>query len=414
MIGQSSGRRFFIDMNAFFASVEQQERPELRGKPILIAPMLSDSTCAIAASYEAKRLGIKTGTSVRTARRLCPEVTVVEARPHLYMEYHRGILETLNARFVDVQALSVDEMACGVDRLHGSRELEEQLGREVKRGIAERLGPLMRCSVGIAPNVFLAKVAGDVQKPDGLTVWRNEDLPGALFDLDLQDLPGIGSRMAIRLERHGIRTVERLMECSSGELRRAWGSVVGAQWWHMLRGSAEADYGRNMPEVRKSVGHSHVLPPEFRTETGVRTILMRLFSKCMARLRKYGQAAGAVQVWIDYRHERTFATYGAKRRSGKHLHANDEVSWIKTVRRLGEAIPAAREGYRPLRAGIVFTDLILCKDMNLSLFDDPIERTMLGNTTDALNAKHGYVVDVASIFWLHENAPFRIAFGQVQ
>lgn len=414
MIGASSGRRFFVDMNAFFASVEQQERPELRGKPVIVAPLLSDSTCALAASYEAKRLGIKTGTSVRTARRVCPEIEVVEARPRLYVEYHHGIVETLNTRFAEVQVLSVDEMACGVDRLHPSREAEEKLGREIKQGLVEKLGPLMRCSVGIAPNVFLAKVAGDTQKPDGLTVWRNEDLPEALYDLDLRDLPGIGSRMAIRLEKQGIRSVERLMACSASELQWAWGSVVGEKWWFMLRGSREADYGQNMPEVRKSVGHSHVLPPEFRTEVGARTILMRLFSKCLVRLRKYGQAAGAVQVTIDYRHEKTFATYGANRRSSRHLHANDEVNWVKVVRRLGEALPAAKEGCRPFRVGIVFSDLILCKDMNLSLFDDPIERTLLGNTMDALNAKHGYVVDVASVFWLREEALFRIAFGQMQ
>ncbi|HLI49768.1 MAG TPA: hypothetical protein VKV18_13920, partial [Chthonomonas sp.] len=109
-------RRFFLDMNAFFASVEQQENAALRGKPVIVVPLKVPTTCAIAASYEAKAFGIRTGTSVRTARRLCPELVVIEARPLLYVQYHRALCELLQAYFVSVQVLSIDEMVCGIGR----------------------------------------------------------------------------------------------------------------------------------------------------------------------------------------------------------------------------------------------------------------------------------------------------------
>src|SRR5579871_6885473 len=217
-------RLFFADMNAFFASCEQQERPELRGKPMIVVPYANmETTCAIAASYEAKALGIKTGTRVKAARKVCPQLEVVEARPQVYLDYHTALLDVLNAHFVSIQVLSVDEMACRISCLHTTTEAETRLARQVKADIYHRLGEGMHCSVGIGPNVFLAKVAGDRQKPCGLTVWSNEDLPDALFDLQLLDLPGIANRMLLRLEAHGIRTVRQLYEADSLALKRAWG-----------------------------------------------------------------------------------------------------------------------------------------------------------------------------------------------
>ena len=402
---------FFVDMNSFFASVEQQERKELRGRPVIVAPLLSDSTCAIAASAEAKSLGIGTGTPIRKAKRICPEIRVVEARPKVYLDYHAAILEELDAIFTSVKPLSVDEMACRVGRIHGGRERE--LCLLVKERFRKRLGEMMSCSTGVAPNVFLAKVAAEMQKPDGLTILREADLPGTLFGLHLLDLPGIGPRMATRLERSGIRTVAQLYAASAADLRMAWGSVVGARWWYMLRGSLEADYGAYLPEVRKSVGHSHVLPPEFRTVEGGKAILMRLFSKALERLRKYGQLAGSVQVQALYRGDRSGEMYTWRAARRKCLHANDGVTWSKSVCPLVERMPAPRLGFHLKWVGITFSDLLLKRDVNLSLFDDAERQANLGATLDAINAKCAGKVGMGSGYLLRDEAPVRIAFGQV-
>lgn len=408
-----AGRCLFVDMNAFFASVEQQERPELRGRPVIVTPVAAETTCAIAASYEAKALGIKTGTPVKAARKLCPDIAVVEARPTLYVNYHAGILEALKRRFVSVKALSVDEMACGIGRLDASPEGERRLALQVKQDIRERLGSEMRCSIGIAPNVFLAKVASDSHKPDGLTIFNEENFPKALFELDLLDLPGIGRRMLLRLERQGITTVQQLYDSSESELRWAWGSVVGLRWWYMLHGSQLADYGAHLGEIRKTVGHSHVLPPEFRNRAGAQAILARLFSKALKRLRAYEQAASAVELYATFRHTRDFTTYHWRARSRRHLHTNDEGTWIKIVRPMIESMSLTRFKHQPVKVGIVFSGLLKCEDQNLSLFEGLQAQSRLSKTLDALNARFDCGVELASVYALREQAPYRIAFGQL-
>jgi DNA polymerase-4 len=286
----------------------------------------------------------------------------------------------------------------------------------VKARIRERLGPLLRSSVGIAANVFLAKVAAERQKPDGLTVFPpGEPLstPAALLGLDLLDLPGIGPRTLLRLERHGITSVRALCEASPEALRRAWGSVVGARWWYMLRGSRELDYGMYQIGERKSVGHSHVLPPAYRSRSGAQQILLRLFSKCMRRLREYDQLASAVEVRVVYGHERDGTGYVWRRRSGKHLHAHDDGTWLKVARPLVEALPPSRFRYVPKQASIRFSGLIRSADKNLSLFAEGEGRVEACRMVDALNARLESQVELASVYRARKAAPYRIAFGRV-
>ena len=403
----------FVDMNSFFASVEQQEVPELRGKPIAVVPVKTDTTCAIAASYEAKALGIKTGTMIREAIRLCPKITLVEARPKLYMQYNQGIIEALNRFFVDIKPLSIDEMACWVGGLDRGPEAEMRLGHRIKQAIYDRLGKCMRCSVGIAPNIFLAKVAGDMQKPDGLTRLDAANLPHAMFTVPLADLPGVGRKMHRRLGRVGITTTEHLYQADAALLRKAWGSVEGPRWYYMLRGSLDTDYRIwQSNQQRKSVGHSHVLPPEFRTQRGAQDILLRLFTRCMRRLRQYGQAAASVGMHVRIRDGVTQARTSWKLDSTKHLHANDETTWIKIVRPMIESLPAMESGSFPYQAAVTFWDLQDAKDITLNLFDDTFARAEVSNTMDRLNRKRENSLQIASVLPVQHTAPFRIAFGR--
>jgi DNA polymerase-4 len=410
---QEMTRCAFVDMNAFFASVEQQENPKLRGLPTAVVPMLSDATCVIAASYEAKALGVKTGTMVPEALRLCPKIRLVEARPRLYMEYNRAIIECLNHYFVDIRPLSIDEMACRVGALDRGPEREIELALRVKRAIIEKLGDCLRCSVGIAPNIFLAKVASDMQKPDGLTRLDEENLPHALYRVELADLPGVGRKMFKRLARCGITTVEHLYQADRELLRRAWGSVEGPRWYYMLRGSRDTDYRIWQSETqRKSVSHSHVLPPEYRSRRGAQDILLRLFTRCMRRLRQYGQAAASVGVWASLRQRETGARSTWKQASRRHLHASDETTWIKIVRPLIESFPDLDDGSVPTGVGVTFWDLQDSRDLTLSLFDDTFARAEVSRTMDRLNRKRENSLQIASVLPVQHTAPFRIAFGR--
>jgi DNA polymerase IV len=412
-------RWLFLDMNAFFASVEQQVNPELRGKPVIVAPVMTDSTVAIAASYEAKKYGIRTGTIVRDAKKLCPELLIVEGNHANYREFHHKIVEVVEGMFATVKVLSVDEMACRLSPLQPESELEA--ARRVKREIKEKVGEWLCCSIGVAPNIFLAKVASETQKPDGLTIWRAEDLPQASFCLGLRDLPGIGPKMHVRLMAKGISTVEELYRASENDLERVTGSIVGKRWYHMLRGSSEVDYGQTTREERKTVGHSHVLPPKLRNSEGVEQVLLRLMSKALHRLREYNQMAGAVFLAVKYVKLQTggnLKNYWKSHSSG-HQPADDDVTWTRIARGLLAKMPTEKPGYFPLQVAITFTDLKLRENVTGSLFetDDPRDRgsnermSALSETVDGLNQRFGYMVDLASVFWLKDRAPDRISFG---
>jgi DNA polymerase-4 len=248
----------FLDLNAFFASCEQQEIPALRGKPIIVVQTLTDSACAIAASYPAKRLGISTGTLVREARRICADVVPVQARHRLYTDYHERILKAVDTCLPVEKILSIDEVACRLMGTERQVPAARELAAKVKRALREQVGECLTCSIGLAPNVFLGKVASDIQKPDGLVVITQGNLPGVLLELELQDIYGIGERMEERLNRAGIFSVEHLWEASSHRLRQVWGGINGVLFHQMLHG---VDIQPPSSMYSKSIGHQHVLEP---------------------------------------------------------------------------------------------------------------------------------------------------------
>ena len=201
-------RSLLVDFNSYFASVEQQVEPRLRGRPVGVVPMMADTTVCIAASIEAKTFGVKTGTKVGDAKRLCPGIELVIARHSLYIDFHHRAVAAVDTVVPVRQVLSIDEMDC---ELSGRwREPERALGlaRKVKETLRARVGECLRTSIGIGPNVFIAKTASDMMKPDGLVLIEKRELPQRLYGLGVRDLSGIGRQMEKRLAGHGIRTVE--------------------------------------------------------------------------------------------------------------------------------------------------------------------------------------------------------------
>src|SRR5271169_3277780 len=226
----------FLDLNAFFASCEQQENPALRGQPVIVVQTLTESAVAIAASYAAKAFGIKTGTLMREARRLCPDVVPVQVNHRLYTDYHERILKAVDNCLPVEKVCSIDEMACRLMGTERQVDVARELALKVKRALREQVGECLTCSIGLAPNVFLGKVGSDLQKPDGLVVITHDDLPGILLGLELQEIYGIGERMEQRLHRAGILTVAQLWNATQFQLRRVWGGVNGLLFHQMLHG----------------------------------------------------------------------------------------------------------------------------------------------------------------------------------
>jgi len=295
----------YFDLNSYFATIEQQVNPELQGKPIAVVPLLSDFTCAIAASYEAKLKGIKTGTKIYEAKKLCPEIICVPTRHKLYVEYHKLIFAEINKFLCVDYVCSIDE---GAGRLTGKYQQEKEailLAEAIKLAIKQNVGDYITCSIGIAPTKYLAKIAAEMKKPDGLTIIRPEDIPEKLYSLTVNDIPGIGRKMLKRLHLAGIDTVEKLYACSSNQLQTIWGSVYGKKCWYLLRGYELPDYAVK----NRVISHSKILGPEKRAVNVARDIAIELIVKGARRLRDAELYATYIGLYLKAANKITYKTY---------------------------------------------------------------------------------------------------------
>jgi DNA polymerase IV len=415
-------RWLFLDLNSYFASVEQELRPELRGHPMAVVPVVADTTCCIAASYEAKRYGVRTGTQVGEAKRLCPGIIVVEARHELYVDYHHRIVEAVESCLPVTSVMSIDEMAC---RLLGREQpllAALELAREVKAAVRRKAGATLCCSVGLATNRYLSKVASDMEKPDGLVALTPDLLPDALLALTPRDLPGVGARMEKRLQQAGIRTMEQLLALDREELRTVWGGIGGEKLWHWLRGE---DFGDPELEHQKSIGHSHVLPPELRTSDGAYAVANKLLHKAAMRLRKARLWASQMTLTIKFAVSSSAAS--SKHSSGIYqqpwaqscplLECQDNQTLLEGLQRLWSQSPAGQGQKKPFFVGVSLGNLIPDHLHTLSLFfglEEEAKRTRLSTTMDRVNYKYGTnTLCFASMLPAGTAAPTRIAFSSI-
>lgn len=288
-------RYMFVDFNAFFASVEQHDEPALRGWPVIVTPLPSEHSGAIAASYEAKAVGIRRGTSVAEARRLFPRVAIRPARHDRYVAVHTALMEEIGRHIPVTQIHSIDECLCALDRLHACADSAQTKAAAVKHGIKTNVGPALRASIGLAASPLLAKLASDLVKPDGVTVLTNTMLPDALADLPLRAVPGIGEGVAARLQRVGVVDFHALWRLAPKQMRALWGSVEGERFYYNLHGY---DVRHAEPAAKRMIGHSRVLSGTDRQPDRARIVARALILKAASRLRFYGLHAGAMHLSI--------------------------------------------------------------------------------------------------------------------
>jgi DNA polymerase-4 len=394
-------RALLLDFNSYFASVEQQLRPELRGRPVGILPVMAETTCCIAASYQAKRLGIKTGTSVMEARQLCPQVVFVEARPAVYVEMHHRLMDVVNSVIAITEVLSIDEVVCELTGSWQREEVAVKLAKTAKAKILAEVGECLTSSVGIGPNRFIAKMASNMQKPDGLTVVHGEDLPQALYPLKLSDIHGVGRAMLIRLEDAGIHTVEDLCQADRASLRRVWGGVEGERMYDRLRGEEVP-----MPPTRRgSIGHSHVLPPNLRYDGGAYAVLSKLTQKAARRLRAEGFLAKRLEVRVDYRQRAPWVV------EGRINAMSDTLGFLRMLDTLWAERPHGRE---PIKVGMVLKELTRADQAALPLFPTLSAAPGLDAVLDKLHQRFGHdAVYFGGAFQAIHAAPMRISFTHI-
>ena len=271
-----------IDMDAFFASVEQRDRPELRGLPVAVGhdgPRGVVST----ASYEARRYGVRSAMAMAKAKRLCPQLVVVEGRHEAY----KAVSQQVRAIFSDytdlIEPLSIDEAFLDVTINKRGTELAVDIAREIRQRIRSELS--LTASAGVSYNKFLAKIASDYRKPDGLTVIHPDRAADFIAGLKVEQFWGVGPRTAERMHYMGIFTGADLRKCSLGHLTEMFGKM-GRTYYDFARGidlrPVETEY------VRKSVGCEHTLETDISTRSAVLIELYHTVLELVARVAKDG------------------------------------------------------------------------------------------------------------------------------
>ncbi len=408
-------RCLFVDFDSYFASVEQYDRPELRGRPVGVVPVEAETTCCLAASYEAKAHDVKTGTSVRQARERCPDITLLLARPARYIEIHKRLMDAIEDCIPHGKPMSIDEVPCTLIGAERQRDNAKAIALRIKQRLIDlQLSPAINCSIGIAPNRFLAKTASDMDKPNGLTIIEQTDLPQALHRLALRDFCGIGPSMEKRLNAAGIFTAEQLCNASREHLRIAWGSIEGERYWLQLRGIDLAE----RPTNRGSIGHSHVLGPELRSFEGMRAVLCKLLAKAAMRLRKEQYLATGMAIRVRF--------VGWEKRFERDLHfcAMDETTTLLDL--LGKQLEAMRKAietgrwnahrHPPLSVAVTLIGLQPAGALTADLLDPRQHAASMNKLLDKINQRYGnnaiYFGSMQQA--LNQNAaPMRIPFSTI-
>lgn len=396
-------RTLAVDFNSFFASCEQQERPELRGKPIAIVPVIAETTCVIAASYEAKRRGVKVETGVAEALLRCPDIILVQQRPDLYIKYHHRLLEIIERCIHVSEVKSIDECECDLTATFSPREKALAVAQQIKATIARTIGPQMGCSIGIAPNWPLAKLATDMQKPNGLVVIEESELPQRLLHLELQDLLGIGPKMDARLRAKGIDSIAKLYEAPKSVLHGVWGSIDGDRMYATIRG----EHIPRPVDRNKTIGHSHVLPPFLRTVPKSHAVLHRLLQKAAMRLRAIDHYAGAIGLHLDYYDDQEWSD------DLRLTETQDTLALTAALNRLWEKRPAKLRWKSPFRVGVVLTNLKppCCHTPDLFNQQRDEARRRLQGALDTLNQTFGHgSVYFGGAHGCTQAAPMRISY----
>jgi DNA polymerase-4 len=369
-------RWLFLDLNSYFASVEQAEAPELQGRPVAVVPMMADTTCCLAASYPAKRYGVKTGTYFRDAKRLCPGIVFVKADHRKYVRYHKRVIETVDKHLPVKRILSIDEMACELIGRERDEAFVRAKAKIIKEAIASEISPALTCSIGVAPNRYLAKVASDMQKPDGLTIIHQHEIIARMSGLEPRDFPGIGPRMEVRFHERGCFSARQLFALTEREMRSIWGGVVGERFFHLIR-------GEDLPESeseRGSVSHSKVLAPESRTPEAAWPIAVRLLTKACVRLRSEGFYAK--DLWLSVKFLERDPEKRAWHQRAKCFETRDSLKLVEELERMWSEMPRRTM----LKVGIALSGLVPASQHQRPLFED-IKREALMSTLDAVNGK---------------------------
>ncbi len=367
-----------VDMDAFFASVEQRDRPAWRGKPVVVGGVGRRGVVSTA-SYEARVFGVKSAMATAVAKRLCPHAVFVAPRMSHYAEVSRGLMEILGRYSPTIEPLSLDEAfvdGTGTEELFGS---PAELAWTIQRAVSSQLS--LSCAVGVAPNKFVAKVASDQKKPGGIVVVQPGEEAAFLAPLPIERLWGVGPKTAERLRADGFSIVADVATVAASELAARYGAL-GQHLANLSRGIDDRPVDDE--HERKTLGAERTLEQDIAGVAEVRRHLLPLIDEVAAGLRQAGLRAGGVRVKIKY------ADF--HRVSKERPLPEPSLDARSLLEAIDHLLPKL-ELDRPIRlVGLAATHLVDERaPRQVSLFAEPTtqKQEALGRALDAIAHKHG-------------------------
>ncbi|MCS6823272.1 MAG: DNA polymerase IV [Cytophagaceae bacterium] len=376
----------FVDMNSFFASCEQQDNYYLRNRPVGVCVYTGKYGCVISPSIEAKKHGIKTGMRLNEAMELCPELVPVETHPDRYRSYHVKIMNVLRKYSQEVTPKSIDEAVIDFNSYKFIYKDLKPVALKIKNDIRSEVGDWLKCSIGIAPNSFLAKLASELEKPDGLTVINEQNIDTILEKLSLTDLPGISKGMETRFVRAGIKTPLDIRYASPQKLKEACKSIVGIHWHYRLN-FVEADF---VNETYKSMSVMRQLSKEQRShQETLHNLLLSFCMKLEGRMVRSDVHCQHVYTHISYEN-------GTQWKDNYKLATplQDGIDLLHIIKHRMNAFEKKHSIPSLLNAattaiGIVVSDFISSQCVQYSLFYDREKKDELRKTIYKIKDKYG-------------------------
>jgi DNA polymerase-4 len=393
-----------IDMNSYFASVEQQANPFLRGRSVGVCAYLSPRGCIIASSREAKAKGIKTGTRVAEAKLLDPDIVLIENEPAKYRSITERVFAILGEYSDTVEPYSIDEAFIDLSGWALDYEAALLVARTIQARIKQEVGEWLGASVGISWTKFLAKFASDLAPKQGVLLIENDsELEALINGRGLCEAWGINKRLEARLLDLGINDLLDLRRSDPSNLRRAFG-LSGYYLWANLNGVEISQVHSGLPES-KSIGHSYCLPKATQDKAYLARIFSKLCEKTGRRLRRSSQEAGAISIYLAYSHS---GGLGRSFRTADRLFSSEEI--------LAPVSDFLERSFLvfPVRMLAVSVFRLSPVSSQLSLFDDNLKKKDLVRALDKINDKYGeYTLVRGQLFGLESAAKDRIGFRKL-
>jgi DNA polymerase-4 len=376
-----------VDMNAFFASIEQHDFPELRGRPVAVTNG-KVGTCIITSSYEARAYGVKTGMRLKEAKLLCPDLFVIPSHPYRYAEVSSQIMNALNEITPDIEIFSIDEAFLDVTHCQKLWGPPEKIGRMAKQKVLEVSGLL--CSVGVSGDKTTAKYAANLYKPNGLCIIPPWEAKEKLASVRVTELCGIGEGIGNFLKKYGVRYCGDMQKLPISIIGQRFGPL-GKRIWLMCQG-LDPDAVKTTIDAPKSMGHGKVMPPNTRDKKTLLEYLCHMAEKLAARLRRHHLQAKHFFIgwknreigWLGYKGNLSFPS-----NDGKEIY------------QLGEKILNEVWAGQPIYQIQVTALDPQIENIQKDLFGSPENsRVQLNNMIDKINQKYGaYMISPAPLLY---------------